>query len=923
MEYKKQLKKTLRQCANDLNRAEYSAAFSAWSSVITYSRRTGKHFGRPVRTQSQLQIMFDNVAASTTLLAVNSAFVLNVLKRSNNITRRYVNDDRNKYAINIAAKASSAAKAGQQRELYTCVRKLSGTKPSRPQCLKLEDGTVAKEPLEIRTMWQQNFVNKLAGTVRSFADILSQNLETQQHKFQQMCDKKVTLSIADVPTQHDVVQLCRTAPNNRGHGNDLLPGEIHRAAPETIGALLHPLYVKSLLRVQEPLTWKGGTISELIKGLLDASKCSSYRDILVSDVSGKRLHSWVRGRVMKVFKRVARRTQHMGVTGLGTDMCHHLSVSWWGYLRSRSLSGAQLFVDVSAAFPSVIRELVYGGEMSDCLIAFVCKSLGLPPDVMHELTELIAQGSYLVRSGLSEHLNAVMADLHTHTWFTTQGVGQPAETELGAKAGDPCADIVFNFLVVRTHEVVEARLVEAGVLTLLPPLPEPLQKFDTSILPYKSDQPFALVDDVFADDSAFFVSHDTPAGAVHKLATVSAIVNDMYLKHGLKVNFSAGKTEAMLYLCGNGTCAVKKRLFYELKAKLPIRQSFLEQDPLAQYDGLKIVAVYKHMGSPETSSNQLRFEAKHRTGEMFGAFRGMRKRVFANAALDTSVRVSLKESLLDTRLFHNACTWETLSRPAQASVRHAYIIPFRVIYGMQNNNDNTHFTNNQVLVQASKPTLEDKLRLLRLAYLPRFLAGATPHLLRLALMQFEYREAWANLIVQDLEWMWLSNDSMHVPMPKPVACPHVLRLWFDFITAAPQSWKTMLRKFRNRFNLPCRVGNIEHGVEVPQEEYVCDLPLCAAKFHTFSALRCHQANIHSQFNPLRYRVNSTKCGCCFKEFHSISRLFRHVAYRNSYCRTHYLMLEPSLNNDQVAEIMKSERENRKARGDKFIPPPAL
>ena len=137
---------------------------------------------------------------------------------------------------------------------------------------------------------------------------------------------------------------------------------------------------------------------------------------------------------------------------------------------------------------------------------------------------------------------------------------------------------------------------KAKVLTELPPLPPPLRDFDTSMSPYSPNDPFPLVDDVFADDSAFFVSADTPHDAVRKLAVVVRLVNHTYRKHGLVVNFKAGKTEAMLYLRGPGTVRVKTRLFGELKSLLPICQPLFEQDPQVSYEGLRIVAVYKHIG---------------------------------------------------------------------------------------------------------------------------------------------------------------------------------------------------------------------------------------------------------------------------------------------------------------------------------------
>ena len=224
----------------------------------------------------------------------------------------------------------------------------------------------------------------------------------------------------------------------------------------------------------------------------------------------------------------------MGVRGLGGDMCHHLSGSFWGYLRSIGHSGAQLFLDVSAAFPSVLRELLHGGEVSDVLLAYVVKNMGFGPQAMHDLVDLIKHGAYMVRCGMSEHLDFVVRDLHSRTWFTTQGVGIPTSTEIGARAGDLLADVAFNFLIVMTHEEVDNRLEGTDICPMLSPLPQQFQKYDRSDQP---NQPLALVDDVFADDSAFFVHAHSPYETVRKLAKFTIVVKDVYSQHCLLVNF--------------------------------------------------------------------------------------------------------------------------------------------------------------------------------------------------------------------------------------------------------------------------------------------------------------------------------------------------------------------------------------------------
>ena len=47
----------------------------------------------------------------------------------------------------------------------------------------------------------------------------------------------------------------------------------------------------------------------------------------------------------------------------GADLMAHVSRAHWHYLRVRGLSGSQIFVDLSTAFASVMRELAFQGAV--------------------------------------------------------------------------------------------------------------------------------------------------------------------------------------------------------------------------------------------------------------------------------------------------------------------------------------------------------------------------------------------------------------------------------------------------------------------------------------------------------------------------------------------------------------------------------
>ena len=142
---------------------------------------------------------------------------------------------------------------------------------------------------------------------------------------------------------------------------------------------------------------------------------------------------------------------------------------------------------------------------------------------------------------------------------------------------------------------------------------------------------------------------------------------------------------------------------------------------------------------------------------MSGEYRNIMRRVFKNDGLSTSVRVSLAEITLHSRLFSGAGVWDKLGAAAESTLRAAYMAPLRASAGMVANKcAAVKYSNDQVLVHLQKPPAESKVRLLRFAYVLRFARYATPQLIRLNMLQHNDSKSWINTIMNDLWWMWQS-----------------------------------------------------------------------------------------------------------------------------------------------------------------------
>ena len=130
--------------------------------------------------------------------------------------------------------------------------------------------------------------------------------------------------------------------------------------PDEVAQLQFPLVIKSFVRVQPPLQWKGGMLSELFKMKGSPSSCGNYRDILLADDAGKSVFKLIRQRLLPYAVALSMNTQFGGGFNGGETAFANL------YLRllidaavCQRTSCAIIFMDVVAAFAQMLRRIVF------------------------------------------------------------------------------------------------------------------------------------------------------------------------------------------------------------------------------------------------------------------------------------------------------------------------------------------------------------------------------------------------------------------------------------------------------------------------------------------------------------------------------------------------------------------------------------
>ena len=147
----------------------------------------------------------------------------------------------------------------------------------------------------------------------------------------------------------------------------------------------YPLYVKSIVRVQPPLQWKGGLLAALLKGKGSPTLRDNYRDILLPDDSGKVAARLVRERLLPSASSLSVSTQFGGGVNGGETAFAHL------YLRLVVDAGSSsrtscfiLFFDVVATIAQMLRRIVFNFDEGDEAWLASRRAVGFPEEDIKE-----------------------------------------------------------------------------------------------------------------------------------------------------------------------------------------------------------------------------------------------------------------------------------------------------------------------------------------------------------------------------------------------------------------------------------------------------------------------------------------------------------------------------------------------------------
>ena len=221
----------------------------------------------------------------------------------------------------------------------------------------------------------------------------------------------------------------------------------------------------------------------------------------------------------------------------------------------------------------------------------------------------------------------------------------------------------------------------------------------------------------------------------------------------------------------------------------------------------------------------------------------------------------------------------------------------RIILDKQNFADAQHTVDDEVVAVLQIPHISTVLRTARLRYLSRLMRFA-PSILVVLLQRLEFADpdAWLTRVKHDVHWMQQRVQRLqHLPDPLvdwDAWKSHYMagRDWALAAISAMNADTTYrhsqarYRLWRRDFQAEMKQLGLTFQEEAPvslTKAWKCEQ--CGAGFLDNKSRSVHMYKVHHQHAEVRAYMDSTTCGACLKDFHTIQKLRQHLQHRPDRC----------------------------------------
>ena len=320
----------------------------------------------------------------------------------------------------------------------------------------------------------------------------------------------------------------------------------------------------------------------------------------------------------------------IGIEALSLTARLFQDLSW----QSKRQWGLTLY-DIRAAFYRVVRQMVIAVPESDEHVCRLIRSLGLPDGALAELRAKLTTLAEIPKAGATPHVQALVTDLLQGTYFRMDADLLTVLTKRGTRPGDPCADILFAFLLSGFTKAVDLAVERAGLGCEVPTLRTP-----PFVAGHLTESSMGFIS--WADDCLRPVQADARSAVERAAIATVQLTVEIGTTIGIDFTFDATKTCIMLPALPPTT-----RL-KALEAPPPKSLCFRNRLTATEVE-VEVVDVYKHLGCLLASNATPVIEIKHRFAHAHGILRPLAYRFFSARQYPLSTRRYILRSLSVSR----------------------------------------------------------------------------------------------------------------------------------------------------------------------------------------------------------------------------------------------------------------------------------
>ena len=721
---------------------------------------------------------------------------------------------------------------------------------------------LADGPEDRARKWLEHFSRIEAADITTPEALLDSCIVRQNDKAGHQAPTEFGCVTTLVQLHHAFASLpAKKAPGPDGQTTDLF-----LAAPAAMARVYLPLYAKCDVRKQEPMAWKGGYAHPLHKGGPPLLR-DSYRSIMLANTAGKTYHSLHRRRLNSFWEQTALESQHGGRRHQSTDFATHKLRIFWHMGQQQHRSTAIFFIDVKAAFYSVLREFIFGAPADAETLARLCMRLAVPPETHQQLIHNLASFQPLLPR--DHQLHDLVEEQHASTHFGIRSLDHcTAATKKGTRPGDPWGDIIWNILMASIAKEIDAQLIEQGLVDAMPCADIGLGK--------EVGGRVHIPGVIFVDDHAVPISTDDPALLLSKLSKVASIVITTLQKHGLTTNMLPTKTAALVCFRGRGS----KQQFADAYGQ---SEPGIDVPTPSGSKRLPLVTQYKHLGGIIAQTGRMAPEIVQRQGASRTSWQHAKKAVLTKRLIPINVRRGVIEGDIMASTLFNCHTWSKLHEDDLHCLKTHLFKNATTLLGKDPTKDPP--TTLQAHAETRSATLDDWMHYQRLAYLARAVQHGGQQLMALLVAEANGPDAWLSNLTGAAAWL-----QMHRPGMAIITTANYTHL-VERILHDPRKWKSEIKAAKlaatgQRWaaqpghDVTKHVSYLRGGPELEAQDQrgapALACTVCGKAFYTQQQLRAHSFRLHQKRRTARYFAWTSACLACGKQWHTRARLIMHL-----------------------------------------------